>query len=913
MRVFCLIVVSALRLCAQESIHLASVSGRVTDPAGAPVAGAVVVARQVETNLSAIARTDQDGRFRFPYLRLGACEISARQPGFAPAVRRLTLRAGSAFDLAIALAIESREEGVTVSAETARTEVAGTIGAAEIGALPLNGRNFLDIALLVPGVSPTNTGSNQLFPETSAAPGQGISIAGQRNFSNNFIVDGLSANDDAAGLAGMPFSPDAIEELQVVTTGGQAEFGRALGGYVNVVTRSGGNALHGDVYGYFRNQRLNAANPLLGARLPMTQSQYGASAGGPIERDRTFFFANFEQRLLNQSGLIAIAPAAVDAINARLRAAGYPGSTISTGLYPNPVHSADFLGKADHSFGPRDQFTARYSLYRVESVNARGAGALNAASASAGLRDTDHAIAAGNVFTLSPRVVNETRAQFASSDLAAPPSDPLGPAVSIAGVAAFGTLSYSPTARRNRLYEVADNLTFQSGAHALRAGVDFLYNDLAIGFPRAARGSYSFPSLAAFLQGSYNAQGYTQTFGPDAVAFGNPNAGFYVQDEWKAAARLTFNVGVRYDLEWLKSVATDRNNVAPRFGFAWAPDRSRNTVIRGSFGLFYDRVPLRALANALLSAGGQTTVSLSPAQSGAPVFPNILPGGAVPAGVLYSLTAIDPGMQNAYSAQAGVEIERRLGERSSVSIGYERLRGIHLIASINQNYPRCAAAGSNNGCRPDPRYANISRYTGAGDSWYDGLHVSFVERPSRWGSVRVSYAYSKAMDDIGEFFFSGPIDNANIWRDYGRSDDDQRHRVVVHGTLQAPASLGGFAWSGIAQYYSALPLNLTSGANTVQGTAARPVVGGDFIPRNAGAGPDFFAVSTRVSRAFRLRDHVRLEAIFEVFNLLNRRNAVSLNGVFGPGVYPVAPLPAFGRMIAAGDPRSAQAAIRVSF
>ncbi len=177
--------------------------------------------------------------------------------------------------------------------------------------LPLNGRNFLDLALLVPGVSPTNTSSTQLFAETSAVPGQGISVGSQRNLSNNFIVDGLSANDDAAGLSGIPYTVDAVDQFQVVTSGGQAELGRALGGYVNVVTKSGTNSTHGDLYGYFRDDSLNASNALTGTTLPMSQKQYGASVGGPIARDRTFYFANVEQRKLDQSGLTTISQPSV--------------------------------------------------------------------------------------------------------------------------------------------------------------------------------------------------------------------------------------------------------------------------------------------------------------------------------------------------------------------------------------------------------------------------------------------------------------------------------------------------------------------------------------------------------------------------------------------------------------------------
>src|SRR5439155_1826521 len=185
------------------------------------------------------------------------------------------------------LSVGALSTSVTVSAdatvvETARSQIAGTVSQTEVQNLPMNGRNFLDLALLVPGVSPTNVGSNQLFAETSAVPGQGLSIGSQRNLSNNFIVDGLSANDDAAGLSGMPYGVDAVDQFQVVTSGAQAELGRALGGYINVLTKSGTNVSHGDLYGYFRDDRFIAPNALAQTTLPMSQKQYGGSLGGPI-------------------------------------------------------------------------------------------------------------------------------------------------------------------------------------------------------------------------------------------------------------------------------------------------------------------------------------------------------------------------------------------------------------------------------------------------------------------------------------------------------------------------------------------------------------------------------------------------------------------------------------------------------
>ena len=931
------ITASAHNASAQETINFASVSGRVTDPQGAVVPGAHVTARQTATNVTADAVTDQEGRFRFPYLRVGPYEITVRLQGFANVTRSLTLTVGSAFELLVSLAVGTLDTSVTVTGqatiiEAARTQIAGTVSQEEVKALPMNGRNFLDLALLVPGVSPTNVGSTQLFAETSAVPGSGISVGSQRNFSNNFIVDGLSANDDAAGLSGIPYGVDAVDQFQVVTSGGQAELGRALGGYVNVVTKSGTNASDGDLYGYFRNRRLNAENALSGTKLAMNQKQYGASLGGPVVRDRMFYFSNLEQRSLDQTGFVTVPLDTITTINARLQAVGYPGALVSTGEYSNPVDSTNFLGKIDHQVNGRDQLGVRYSLYNVSSINSRGIGGTTTPgtpSASAGLDNIDQSMALSNTTTLSARTVNETRAQFSYGDLKAPSTDLVGPAVSISGIAAFGTLSGSPQRRVNKMFQIVDNLSHQRGAHALRAGVDFLDNSDTITFPRFIRGAYTFSSLANFLAGTYSNSGFTQTFGATVVSQTNPNVGVYAQDEWKVYSGLTLNLGVRYDLQLLETINTDRNNVSPRLGFAWSPLESRRTVVRGSAGLFFDRVPLRAVANALLSAGNtddinnlrQTNVSLSPGQANAPTFPNIL-SAAVPLVTLTNLTTMDRNLQNAYSRQGSIEVEHQLGERSAVSAGYQYVRGKNLIISVNQNVPTCAAAGTNNGCRPNPTYANNSRYSSMAESNYHGLNISFVQRPTRWGSYRVSYSYSKSMNDVGEAFFSSPIDATDLSKDWGRSDDDQRHRLVVNGTISSsmePALTAwqrlshGFQLSSMLQYYSALPFNITSGVNTIQGTAGRPIVDGQFIERNAGVGSKFFSLNARLSRSFRVGKSLQVEGTAEAFNLTDRRNNLTRIGVFGSGAYPTSPASNFNTITAVGDPRAFQLALRVRF
>ena len=530
---------------------------------------------------------------------------------------------------------------------------------------------------------------------------------------------------------------------------------------------------------------------------------------------------------------------------------------------------------------------------------------------------------------LSARTVNETRVQFAYGDLEAPPTDPVGPAVGIAGIASFGTASGSPTQRTNKLVEVVDTVSHQAGAHALRAGVDFLYNDTTITYPRSARGSYSFSSLANFLSGTYNNAGFTQTFGDPVVAQTNPNLGLFLQDEWHVGSRLTLNAGLRYDLQFLETIDTDTDNVSPRIGFAWTPWASQRTVVRGSVGLFYDRVPLRALANAILSADNttdlsrlqQVNVSLSPTQAGAPRFPAILPA-PVPLVTLVNFTTMDRRMQNAHSRQASLEIEHQIGSATTVSAGYQFVQGSDLVISINQNVPSCVASGGNNGCRPDPAYANNSQYSPEARSRYHGLHLSVLQRPVSWGSYRVSYTLSKGMNNVGEFFFSSPIDPFDLEKDWGRSDDDQRHRLVMNASVNTPRGRASSLWehlshrfelSGVLLYYSALPLNITSGVTTVQGTAGRPVVDGAFIPRNAGTGPDFLSLNLRLSRTFAMAGETRLQVLAEVFNLTNRENVVALNGNFGAGAYPTNPSPTFRQITAVGEARAVQLGLRLSF
>ena len=907
---------------AQQSVTSATLTGRIEDARGAVVSGASVTATHLETNQLFTTTSDEEGRYRFPYLKTGVYDLKFDAQGFAAVTRQLTVSVGQAVDLPVRLDVAGLSAQVNIGSdvpivETVRTQVTETIRPREINELPLNGRNYLDLALLIPGVSPTNTGSNQRFAETSAVPGQGLSIAGQRNLYNSFIVDGVSANDDAADLTGTYYSEEVIDQFQVVTSGGIAEFGRASGGVVNILTKSGTNEWRGSMYGCFRNQLFDARNPLAPTKDLLTQAQYGLTLGGPLRRERTFFFSNFEQTRRNYSAVLTISPAAVNSINNRLRAVNYPAPLISTGVVPASFDTTNFFTRIDHTINARNQLSARYSLYHIEAVNSRTVGGLNAVSRGTGLNDTDQTVVVSNVTTFSSRTLNEARFQFTNSRLDAPVNDEVGPAVNIAGVANLGTATFSPLARDINLFEVVNNISTQRGDHSLKGGIDLLYNRVNILFPGAVQGVYTFSSLNNFLSGNY--LNYQQAFGAPEQFQSNPNFGVFVQDEWRARPDLTFNAGLRYDVQWLPDpIQADTNNFAPRLGVVYAPG-DRKTVVRASIGLYYDRIPLRATSNALQRDGSKfLVVQLSPAQPGAPVFPNVLSLQPSTLPTKPNITRIDPNIESSYSRQANFQIERELPGNAVVSVGYLHLRGYHVILSRNVNVPTVpASAGIPNLGRPDPNWGNISRFESAGSSAYDGMVVSFNKRAARWANVRVSYTLSKAIDDAGNFFFSSVQDNFNIRDDRGLSDNDQRHRLVVSGSLEAPRSdksngfgrvLRGFQLGYIFTYASHLPFNVLLGTdrNLDTNNNDRPL----GVGRNTGRGFDYASLDLRVSRRFRLTERVDLQLLAEGFNMLNRANFGVPNNTRGAGVNP---LPAFGQPTAAFDPRQFQFGMKVSF
>jgi hypothetical protein len=452
-------------------------------------------------------------------------------------------------------------------------------------------------------------------------------------------------------------------------------------------------------------------------------------------------------------------------------------------------------------------------------------------------------------------------------------------------------------------------------------GADFLLDRVNITFPGATQGVYTFSSLSNFLAGRYAT--FQQAFGAPTQFQSNPNVGLFAQDEWKPLAGLTLNVGLRYDAQFLpEPIRTDANNFAPRIGVAYSPEflgHDHKTVIRAGYGVFFDRIPLRATSNALQRDGSKYRVAvLSFGQAGAPTFPDVL--SEFPSNLLVSITTIDPEIRSAYSQQANLQVERELSGAMSLSVGYLRVRGEHIILSRNVNVPRFpASAGVFNLGRPDSRFGNVSRYESSGDSYYDGLLVSFKRRFSRRAQARVSYTLSKAIDDVGNAFFFSPQDNFSLRDERGLADNDQRHRLALSGSFEAPnagdrepalrRALSGFLLSYIFQYGSRLPFNVVTGTDRNNDTNVNDRPAG--LGRNTGRGFDFASLDLRLSRRVNFGEHTNLEVIAEGFNVLNRANLQLPNNTLNPAN--PSTLVSFGRPTAADNPRQIQFGLRLNF
>jgi hypothetical protein len=598
---------------AQGHATTADLSGVVSDRSKALVPGATVTARNLATGVTRVVVSGPDGRYVVPALTPGTYSVTATLAGFEPQVYDyVTLALGQAAELDIMVRVARTKEEVTVVAEpeltsAGQTAVATIVTARQIDALPTNGRNFISFSVITPAVNTDRT------PQQGASATSGLTFAGQRARSNNIMVDGLDNNDIASGAVRATFSQDAVQEFQVLANSFSAEFGKASGGIVNIVTKSGANTFSGDLFGYFRNEALNAkehfekfdpaGNRIDQPKAPYSQYQFGGTLGGPIRRNRSFFFLSAESQRIRANNFVNIddtQPVTVAGQNygtvvEALRRAGFP---IELGNVPYRVAADQALAKVDATLPDNHHLTLRFNWADLLDENAEPWGGLVARSRGAYLDSRDLVGAAMLRSIVSPRTVNETRFQLANRDQKVISLDSTkcngvcdrdnegGPALDI-GTIKVGRQPMTPQPRDARLYEVVNTLRHVEGRHDLDAGIDFSHVVFrALALPMYFGGRYIFQELGSLTPEQALVLGrpyaYVQGYGNPSAAGSVSDISLFAEDDWRVQDCVTLNLGVRYQNQFFPGLTdrvygltydwpADNNNLAPRLAVSWNP------------------------------------------------------------------------------------------------------------------------------------------------------------------------------------------------------------------------------------------------------------------------------------------------------------------------------------------------------
>lgn len=970
-----LLVAPPPRLEAQSQSAGGAIEGKVTDETGAVLPGVAVQVRNVDTGVARETTTDEAGVYRALLLPVGNYEVSAELQGFAK-VRRpdLALTIGSTLTIDLTLRASLSEE-ITVTAEapvleTARTSQASTVGARAVANLPVNGRNFIDFVLTTPGV-------------TRDVRLGDISFAGQRGTLNSVVVDGADNNNTffgqtigrtGSGRAPYQFSQDAVQEFQVNRNAYSAEYGRAGGAVINVVTKGGTNDYHGSLFDYYRDESLNAnsyANKIANRpKSPYHFDQYGGSLGGPIRRDRAFFFVNYDAQRnsipneinlnTNLAGLTLPTDADTTAGLARLRAAAE--------TYQRGQDQDVFLAKVDYQLSPAHRLSTRYNRQEFTGKNFENGGATNAEEHTGdSLVETDTLnFSLASVF--GSTLFNEVRGQWAKDKEPGKANSALPEATVRQGgrtILTLGRNFFSPRETTIERWQLADIASLSRGSHLLKGGFDYLHDDILNFFPGNFSGSYTFNSIAAFNRGVPDS--YVQAFpGPGTTgATTEPNSrelAFFVQDDWRPSRNLSLMLGLRYDVQEFdqgkvrnpdpqlaaagidtRKIATDRDNFAPRLGFSWTP--TDRLVVRGGYGLFYGRTPAIMVGTAHSNNGiNVQTVTFTGSQ--VPVYPNIfatLPSGAaVPKPTIF---VFDADYENPEVHQASLGSEYQLNDDLAVGVDYLYVRGRKLQRSrdFNVGTPVATQIPVQGGgavtvqqfptARPFTNFDRIIRFESTAESEYNGLTLQIRKRFD--GSFMGSFAYTlgKVTDTVpdatavvpgGSDDAKFPSNPADFGADDAPGNNDQRHRFVLSGLWSIPCfrasegwkkavldgwSLSWIAVAGSGQPYSAL---VTNDLNR-DGNRRNDIVPGS---RNGRYLPWSYSLDLRVAKRIAFGERFGAELIAEAFNLLDRDNINAQR----TGFYTydtvnnlLVPQAGFGTDLGAADNRIVQLAVKLTF
>ena len=935
LRIPLLVLVLSLSITAygQSQANTGNIEGRVTDPNAAAVPNVTVTATNIATGLSKSAQTNDEGVYRIVFLAPGVYKVdTSGAQGFAPAsFTNVIVTVGGQTPLDIQLAVGNATVAmVDVSAEgqvveTARTSISSVVNERAIQNLPVNGRNFLDFATLTPSVvrDPTRQGD--------------LAVGGQKGTLNSLQVDGADNNNtffgQSFGRTGTrppyQFSEESVQEFQVNQNGFSAEFGRAGGAVINVVTKSGTNEWHGSAFEFFRDEALNSNTPILTARnakRPKSQiNQFGATIGGPIKKDRAFFFFAYDGQRSN-------IPNVVDAPNFFAQPAGIQNLLApKMQTYQIGRDQDVYMAKTDIRLNNSNQLVLRFNQQNFTGNNNENGGPLSVEEHSGNSIAKTTTFSGSLISTLSPNLINDFRFQFgrdrepgeANSEVTEARIQTGG------GFLQLGRNNFSPRETTIKRAQFIDVVSLTHGKHSLKFGADLNFDRVFNFFPGLFTGQFTFNSYALFA--SNTPATFVQNF-PGAGTTGgttNPDLneyGLFVQDDWRITPNLTLNLGLRYDLQDLAdptvknpsaalagvgldttTAVRDSNNIAPRFGFSYAFDDK--TVLRGGYGIFFGRTPAIMLGTAHSQNGIQVTgVSLNCTlvPNPCPIYPNIFSAPPSAGGVNPSLYLFAKDYAQPYVQQARLGVERELFANTSLSVSYLYFRGVHISRTRDINLappvPTTVTdpAGLNftvlrhPAARPIPGFARISLFESTADSRYSALAMELKRRFTRGFQFIAAYTLSDTSDNrpdqtmvvVGADDAKGLQNNLDIRSDWGRSDLDIRHRFVFSpvyeiGTVQkdnafARHVLSNWIFSGIVTLQSGFAYSaLIAGDANRDGNPSTDRVPG--TRRNGFTTPSVYIFDARVTKTFKFGESYSLSFLGEAFNLFNRSNVATTN------------------------------------
>lgn len=841
----------------------ATLQGTVADDQGLVLPGATATISNVETGFTRTVTTDERGWYRVPALPPGRYALRVELNGFVTHLRQnLGLTIGQEATVNVSLKLAGLQESVIITAETplvetSKSTIGTTITRAQLDSLPLAGRNFTTLAQTAPGV--TGVG------------GGGVNAAGQLSRNNSFLIDGASNDDNVVASTRGGFSLEAVREYVVMANQFAAEFGQASGVVVNVLTRSGTNALTGRGFVFHRDDSFDAQDPFSKAQgsgmAPFSQQRFGGFMGGPITRDRMHFFGSYE-------GLREARTAVVTS----------PLVPVGEREVPNNTKGHQYFIKTDNQLRGGQSVAVRYR-FDGEKELGDGIGGFDTRSLGLDAYRRDQDVVTNHTAVFTARALNEFRFQFSRRNVWWDPDDysPPGTPNIVRPSGNFGKASNMPQGRREHRYQFIENFTYTRGAHDLKTGFDVSLITVNSYFYNNVDGTFRFNTDAPFNPNDLSTYPFqfTQNIGDPNLHRANNLYSFFVQDSWRIRSNVTINAGLRYDLETAfkeaAGVANDTNNIGPRLGVVWDPFDDGRTAIRGGYGLYYDQAFLNITGNIMLARRFEGVTITNPG------YPDPRSRGSLAPASAPSTTIASEDSDTPNTRQFSVGVKREVWSGLAISVDGVTGRGYNLFNAPDINYPDPVTRR-----RPNPSFLRVIQYQTNGNSWYKALLVGLERRSGRGPLFGVSYTLSKQERDVEDFGFQAQ-DMNDRGAEKALAGNDRRHQLVVNFTWALPA---GFQVGAVAQARSGLPWNITTGTDSNGDTITndRPDLAnpnGDprdpstyfatftsrvgNLPRNFAIGPRFFTVDARVSKFVQI-SKTRLEAFAEGFNLLNRAN-----------------------------------------